>query len=192
MKEQETEALRPLNDDLVALLVDNHRKFRAFLSKRLSNDALAEDLLQLSMRKALESRSAPQGEESVVAWFYRILRNTVIDHYRSHAAEQRKNEEFLQALSATGQTHSPSADEVEAAICECFQGLLPTLKESYREALERVDLRNEPIRTVAESLGVSESNLNVRLHRARQALKLSLERTCGTCTEHGCLNCTCD
>jgi RNA polymerase sigma-70 factor (ECF subfamily) len=31
----------------------------------------------------------------------------------------------------------------------------------------------------------------VRLHRARQALKRELERSCGTCATHGCLDCTC-
>jgi RNA polymerase sigma-70 factor (ECF subfamily) len=31
----------------------------------------------------------------------------------------------------------------------------------------------------------------VRLHRARQALRNSLEQACGVCTKHGCLNRTC-
>lgn len=192
MEDQETDALKPLNDSLVELLVANHRKFRAFLSQRLSSDAVAEDILQQSMAKAIASRSSQKDEESVVAWFYKILQNTLIDHYRSKAAEERKNDAFLQALSDSGQTHSPASDEVEAAICECFQGLLPTLKDSYREVLEQIDLKNQTIQAVAKRLGISENNLNVRLHRARLALKQSLERTCGTCTEHGCLNCTCE
>jgi len=82
-------------------------------------------------------------------------------------------------------------DEIEAAVCECMNGLLPTLKETYAELIRRIDLGGETISEVARDLGVTENNLTVRLHRARQALKTSLERTCGTCTEHGCLNCTC-
>jgi len=44
---------------------------------------------------------------------------------------------------------------------------------------------------VAAELGVTPNNAAVRLHRARGALKKRLEQTCGTCTQHGCLDCTC-
>lgn len=36
------------------------------------------------------------------------------------------------------------------------------------------------------------NNINVRLHRGRQALKLRLEEMCLTCPEHGFLDCRCD
>jgi RNA polymerase sigma-70 factor (ECF subfamily) len=69
-----------------------------------------------------------------------------------------------------------------------MKGLLPTLKDSYAEPIWSIDLGHEPIAEVAAHLGIAEKNLTVRFHRARQALKTSLERTCGTCTEHGGLN----
>jgi RNA polymerase sigma-70 factor (ECF subfamily) len=31
----------------------------------------------------------------------------------------------------------------------------------------------------------------VRVFRAREALKKRVMESCGTCAEHGCLNCTC-
>ncbi|MEP6891867.1 MAG: sigma factor-like helix-turn-helix DNA-binding protein, partial [Nitrospirota bacterium] len=70
--------------------------------------------------------------------------------------------------------------------------LLPTLRSNYAELIRRVDLEEESPKLVAEELKISPSNLTVRLHRARQALRASLEQSCGICSTHGCLNCTCD
>ncbi|SLM45275.1 ECF family RNA polymerase sigma factor (fragment) [Nitrospira sp. ND1] len=45
---------------------------------------------------------------------------------------------------------------------------------------------------MVQALQVTPNNLTVRLHRARQALRASLEQTCGLCTRQGCFNCTCE
>jgi RNA polymerase sigma-70 factor (ECF subfamily) len=36
------------------------------------------------------------------------------------------------------------------------------------------------------------NNVTVRLHRARQALKIRLEQMCRSCVVHGFLDCRCD
>ena len=185
------EVLKPLDEKIVSVLVENHRNFRSFLAKRVDSESVAEDLLQASLKKAIESPADALETGSIVAWFYKILRNTLTDYYRFRAAESRKHDGFLQELTISGSATVNAADEIEAAICECFEALLPTLKNDYAEALRRVDLNGEGVSAVAKDFGISENNLSVRLHRARNALRVSLERTCGTCTEHGCLNCTC-
>lgn len=80
---------------------------------------------------------------------------------------------------------------MRGAVCECLHTLLPTLKPEYAEILRRADLEEEPLAAVASSLGITLNNATVRLHRARQALKRQLERSCGTCAVHGCLDCDC-
>ena len=72
--------------EVVRALVDNHREFLAFLERRVGSRALAEDILQDAfVRGAREARRACASEESAVAWFYRVLRNAVIDHHRRRA-----------------------------------------------------------------------------------------------------------
>ena len=44
---------------------------------------------------------------------------------------------------------------------------------------------------VAAATGISASNAGVRVFRAREALRKQVARSCGTCAEHGCLDCTC-
>lgn len=167
-------------------------EFRAFLRRRVVDDAVAEDLLQQSFMRAVQQEHQVEQREQVVAWFYRILRNATVDYYRARAADDRKLEAFIQELAATGADRTPAFDELHPTVCACLQRLLPSLRPAYADLLNRIDLKGESPASVAKDLGVTQNNLTVRLHRARQALRKSLEESCGICTKHGCLNCTCD
>ncbi|MGH7821909.1 MAG: hypothetical protein ACREQ9_19275 [Candidatus Binatia bacterium] len=57
--------------------------------------------------------------------------------------------------------------------------------------LRRVDLDERSLAGAADALGITTNNAAVRLHRARRALRRQLERSCGTCAEHACLDCRC-
>ncbi len=187
----ELSALNPLERSTVELLVENRSKFLSYLRRRLPNESAAEEIFQQSLLRAVESEGSLKDQESLVAWFYQVLKNALIDYYRSHASEARKNANFLNELEASDQATSAPVDEVYKAICECLVGLLPTLKTNYAELIRRVDLEGESVEAVAKSLGITPNNLSVRLHRARHALKESLVRSCGACSEHACLDCSC-
>lgn len=188
----DNEALEQVDTSVIETLVSNHAEFKKFLAKRLPSESVAEEILQQSLAKAVEKRSSLKNEESVVSWFYTVLKNALIDYYRSRASESDKNVAYLNELSILGSDKVAPADELEAAICACMNRLLPTLKPAYAEIIKRIDLDGESLDQVAKDLGTNTNNLTVRLHRARQALKTSLERSCGACTEHGCLDCTCE
>lgn len=182
-----------LNAEILRILIDNQKSFLGFLRKHLPSEEAAEDLLQHSLLKAMRAGESLVKEESAVAWFYRILRNSLIDFYRSRAAEGRRSEGLLHDLTASGSDSIPAADdeELQREICACFNRLLPTLKPEYAELVRRIDLGGESPTAVMESMGITYNNLMVRLHRSRQALRASLEKSCGACTQHGCLDCTC-
>jgi RNA polymerase sigma-70 factor (ECF subfamily) len=91
-----------------------------------------------------------------------------------------------------GENQAPPPDEVTTTICTCLDGLLPTLRPGYAELIRRVDLAGESLRTVARDLKITSNNATVRLHRARQVLRETLENACGICSKHGCLNCVCE
>jgi RNA polymerase sigma factor (sigma-70 family) len=171
---------------VVRTLVENHRDFLAFLERRVGSRAVAEELLQAAFVKTLEKGDALRDGESAVAWFYRLLRNALVDHYRKQAAEGRALER--EAREATEAGPDP---ELKSAVCACVSSLLPTLKPEYAELLRQVDLEERSVPEVAAEAGITPNNAGVRLHRARQALKHQLERSCGTCATHGCLDCSC-
>ena len=172
-------------------LLENVSAFRRFVRRRVGDEVVAEDILQQSFIKAVERARSLNNEQSALAWFYRILRHTVVDYYRSHGAEARRNEAFLRELTISGNHREPPPDELKATACACLHGLLPSLHGNYAELIKRIDLDGQSPAQVAKELKISRNNLTVRLHRARQSLRASLEDACGICSKHGCLNCVC-
>ncbi len=176
-----------LSPEAIAQLVKGHREFLAFLERRVESRAVAEDILQAAFTRGLE-RGGDVQDEKVVAWFYRVLRNAVIDHYRQRSSTAR-------AMEAWGREF-PDVQEPEAElrqeICHCVSSLLETLKPEYREALRIVDLEEGKLKDLAQQSGITAENAAVRVHRARAALRRQIEQACGTCSVHGCLDCSCE
>lgn len=172
---------------LVRKLVANHRELLGFLERRLGDRALAEDILQDAFVRGLDKLGTLDKDESALAWFYRLLRNAVVDHHRRRTARDKKLEAFAKELAVLTE---PEAD-VERAVCGCVSRLAETLKPEYSEVLRRVELDGVALKDYAAEIGISSGNAAVRLFRAREALRKQVSRSCGTCAEHGCLDCTC-
>jgi RNA polymerase sigma-70 factor (ECF subfamily) len=169
---------------VVQRLVQSHEDFLAFLTPRVPSPAVAEEILQAAFVRTLEKGGSIENGESAVAWFYRLLRNALVDYYRRRAREGRM-------LESAAAEVMPSEPELKQAVCQCVGTLLPTLKPEYAEMIRRVDLEEQPLGAVAAALDITANNAGVRLHRARQSLKNKLEQCCGSCATHGCVDCSC-
>lgn len=170
----------------VTRLVANHREFLGFLQSRVGSRALAEDILQDAFVKGIGKLEGLRDDESAIAWFYRILRNAVIDHHRRHEVSDRR----LAALAAELDPAAPDP-ELRGAVCQCVARLADNLKPEYAEALRRIEVDGLAVKDYASEAGITSNNAAVRVFRAREALKKQVVRSCGTCAEHGCLDCSC-
>jgi RNA polymerase sigma factor (sigma-70 family) len=168
-------------------LLEQRKRFLAYVRRRVSDHDLAEDILQTGYLRAFEHRDDFKPTESAVAWFYRLLRNAVIDNYRRHASREKTLEAWTRELETSAQ---PSP-EMQNEVCECLGGLLEGLKPEYSEVLRAIDIGEQRVQDFAEQQRLTVSNAGVRIHRARAALRKQLLRMCATCAEHGCRNCTC-
>lgn len=175
--------VRAMANDASTALLENLDEFVAFARARVGNPELAADVVQDSLLKAIKSNGQLRDDESARAWFYRILRHTIIDLYRRRDVEQRALEKL--------QHDEPDAAETNV-VCYCLDRLIPELKPEYAALVRAVDLEDKPIEVVAKQLQITTNNANVRLHRARQQLRDRLEQTCKVCATHGCLDCTCE
>ena len=171
----------------VETLLENHRAFLRYLERRVGDRALAEDILQDAFAKVVARPEQAPVDESVIPWFYRTLRNAAIDQFRRRGAADRAYEAFAREL----ETHEAPTGEIEAEICACVSRLAATLKPEYAEALQAIEVSGTTVKAFAQQKGLSSSNAAVRVFRAREALKRRVTESCGTCAEHGCLNCTC-
>jgi RNA polymerase sigma-70 factor (ECF subfamily) len=171
----------------IGLLLANQRAFLAYLERRVGDRALAEDILQDAFAKVVGRPEQAPDEEGVIPWFYKTLRNAAVDRFRRRGAADRAYEAFAREL----QTREAPSAEMESEICACVSRLASTLKPEYAEALEAIEVGGTPVKAFAELKGLSPSNAAVRVFRAREALKKRVTESCGTCADHGCLNCTC-
>ena len=156
--------------------------FLAFVRARVGSEAEAEDLLQAAYAKAVEKAGTIRDDESSVAWFYRLLRNAIVDLRRER--QRRRG----QPLDAAQDIPDP---ELHRAVCACVNELVPTLKPEWGRLVLRVDLEGESVPEAARDEGITANNAAVRLHRARAALRDKLRVVCGACARHGCLDCGC-
>ncbi len=174
-----------LSQDRMSLITAHHTKFLRFLEPRVGDLATAEDILQSAYIKAMERGSQIREEQSTVAWFYRILRNAITDHYRRGASQAKALEEFA------AETPLSYENELQETVCACIGDVIRDLKPEYRTAIEQIDLGDATVEAFAQNQEISTNNASVRLHRARKAVARDLTRVCGACAEHQCLDCTC-
>lgn len=175
------------SDDLTTRLAAGHRQFLGFLEKRLGDRALAEDILQDAFVKSLQKEQTVREDESATAWFYRLLRNAVIDHYRRTGTRNRG----LELLAGEMKDAVEPPPEIHGAVCSCVSELAANLKPEYEEAIRRVELEGVAVHDFAAAAGISANNASVRLFRAREALRREVRASCGTCADHGCTDCSC-
>ncbi|MBA3849871.1 MAG: RNA polymerase subunit sigma-70 [Opitutus sp.] len=181
----------PSDATQLARALHAHRNaFKAFLAARVGSEAEAEDILQNGLVKALRHGADVRDGEKAVAWFYQLLRNSLVDYYRSKGAAQRRDD-TLGTLVAALEEDMVTAQTFEAKICACLGGVVDTLKPPQAELLRRVDLNGESVQDAARALGLSANHASVTLHRARKDLKAKLEAFCGDCAEGACLDCDC-
>ena len=176
----------PAHDELLSVMTENRRAFLSFLERRVGHRELAEDVLQEAFARGL-ARVPLGGEETILAWFYRVLRNAVIDHYRRQGATGRALGALARELTEEAE---PSPDERDA-VCRCVTRLSETLKPEYALALRRVEVDGISVQDYAAEAGITSNNAGVRLFRARQTLRKRVVRWCGACAERGCVDCSC-
>ncbi len=186
MSDDASDATGSLTQPVIDQRVANHREFLQFVERRIGNRALAEEIVQDAFVRSLDR--GDEIRDSVLGWFYRVLRNAIIDRRRRQAVADRRLDEFAAELESGGD----GGEELAGVVCRCVGQLADTLKPEYADALRRIEIEGVPVKDYADAAGITANNAGVRIFRARDALRKQVARSCGTCAEHGCLDCTCD
>ena len=171
--------------DGVSELLPHRPRFVSFVRSRVGDRAAAEDIVQTAFAQALQDSRRLRGAD-LTRWFYRVLRNAVIDRHRRAAAESRGLDRWQ-----TDPTVRPAGDQAARKVCGCVRSALNGLAPRSRAVLEAVELGGMTPATYAKREGISPGNASVRLHRARRMLADGLKGICGTCSLDGCADCDC-
>lgn len=122
-------------DAVASVLLANRARFLHFLTTRVGSRDLAEEILQDATVRAVERGGQITDAESIVAWFFRVLRNAVTDVHRKRGALDRALAQFAHEVASGG-----ANEELDREVCRCISGVLERLKPAYQAPLRAIDL----------------------------------------------------
>ncbi len=173
---------------VIHALLHEEGRFFAFIRSRVGSIEAAEDILQSAYVRGLQKGHQVRDDQSIVAWFYALLRNALIDHYRSSGASKpvQPEPDWWDTLE--------SGEDLELLMSSqgCVRVAMRALRPEDAQLVEGVDLEGRSIHDMAQQLGITPNALSLRLLRARQSLRTNLQHLCSTCTVTKCLYCRCE
>ena len=130
--------------------------------------ALADDLVQETIYKALKNASGLRDMGTIDTWLYRILYNCWQDYLRVKG----RNVEFFEMHDEDQADHTDNYQQSQ--IVKRVRGAIEELPVSLREVVTLADFAGFSYAEIAEITDVPIGTVMSRLYRARQNLKQQL------------------
>lgn len=155
--------------DLLQIYRDTVRPLYAFVSRRVGGDtALAEDLVQETWMRALDTWPTRGVPDEPLAWLMSVARNTLISHFRKHRPDS-----IDPALIEIEDERYSAARPDSAAVVGWG---LAQLRRAHADVLEAFYFDGQSVGEIASARSLSERAVEGRLRRARARLKAKLAR----------------
>lgn len=136
-----------------------------FLYVRCRDPALAEDLMQETFLRAMESIDSFNGNCKMSTWLCQIAKHLLYQHWEK--SSRVRLEELDEELQAPGNTEEQVMARVE--LMDLWDKL-QTLSPDMRKVVELRVLGDLPYKQIGEMLGKSENWARVTFYRAKIAL----------------------
>jgi len=156
------------SDLLQSRIVELLPKLRRFARALTRNPHDADDLVQLSLERALRHLEQWQADTRLDSWLYGILKNAWIDELRARGRRER----VFDTAADSEAVPDPGGDASGTLAIEQALELLP---EEQRLAVALVLIEGLPYKEAAQIIGVPMGTLTSRLARGREALQGLLE-----------------
>lgn len=136
-------------------------KIYDYFFRMTRDEFVSGDLMQSVFEKILKGKHTYRKEYPFVGWIFRIAKNVLMDHYRNEKRTLEINEEVMRVKEKEEEYFQKS--EIEIA--------LDQLDDMYREVLVLTRYEELKYKEVAQIIGVSETGVKTRVHRAIKQLK---------------------
>lgn len=176
-----------------------------FARLQLRDAAAAEDAVQDALLAAMSNAKQFAGRAQLKTWVFSILRNKIVDHIRQQArttnasALSGPDENLDQTFDALFKSNAhwtpgsrprdwgdPQAALQQQHFWNVFDVCLNHLPENTARVFMMREFLDFETPEVCKELGITVNNCNVILHRARNALRLCLERGWFAAGENAC------
>lgn len=147
-------------------LVNEHQGLIHKVCLMYENDAeVRNDLFQEIVLQLWKSFPSFRGEAKITTWMYRIALNTAISGFRKqtrYVKTEDLQEMHLNISDGGGDEREEDLQKLQAAIRQ--------LSEIER-AMIMMALEEVPYEEIAETIGITQNNVRVRMNRIREKLR---------------------
>ncbi len=161
-----------------------HANLRAFIGRRVRNQADVDDLVQRVLLQIVKNVGSIRDTERLHAWVYRTARNVIVDHYRlatvrrevasGDAADIEEVQPPVAGQEATAEDEGTALSE----LATCLAPMLERLPAAHRDAIMLTELDGLNQADAARRSGISVSGMKSRVQRGRRQLKTLLDQCC--------------
>ncbi len=156
----------------------NARLYRIGMSI-LKNDGEVEEVMQAAYIKAYENLARFAFKSSFSTWLIRILINESLLRLKKRKLSVRLNDLMMNSeLSPkyTVDSQTPASQTLNTELKIILEKSIQQLPEIYRTVFIMREIENMNVVETKECLDISESNVKVRLNRAKSLLRNSISQ----------------
>jgi RNA polymerase sigma-70 factor (ECF subfamily) len=157
-------------DDFAGLYGRYVQRLLNYMRVRVSDEALAQDLVAASFERAFAKRHQLRDPEAFAAWLFRIARNELNQHYRRRSLHAG----HLRLADVKGVPEDVPLPDLQAARQQELREVLEalsTLSEREQEIIRLKFMGGLTNRAIAGVLRLSEGHVAVILYRAIRKLR---------------------
>ena len=161
------------------LVVKYQPRVFALARRYARRETEVEDIVQTVFLKTFSKLSSYRGTAPFEHWLMRTATYTCYDFLRKHRRNREWNasdlsdEENDWFENLGEESHAHTNQEAARALVD---KLLDELKPDDRHIITLLELDRKSIQEIADLTGLSESNVKVKAHRAREKMRKALDR----------------
>lgn len=142
----------------------------------INNDSEIEDMMQNAYIKAYQNLDKFENRSSFSTWLVRILMNECLQHLKKskHVTSLDGINTYNMdnnSMSKTSDYITPDNAAVNKELGKALERALLTLPEKYRMVFVLREIENMSVAETIDALELTESNVKVRLNRAKTMLR---------------------
>lgn len=131
-----------------------------------SDRDIRHDLFQEIVLQLWRSFSTFRGESKITTWMYRIALNTAISGYRKQTRNVKTEDLKDSHFNISEQNNTDAVEENVQRLHQAIHQLSEIERAMIIMALEEI-----PYEEIAETIGITQNNVRVRMNRIREKLR---------------------
>ena len=161
-------------DDFRRIYDDNYHLLIQLIMHIVYNIEISEDLTQEAFERFYVKNMTFPSEDDARYWLIRVAKNLALNHIRRNKREIEMVEKVRHNPSAAVEGRDAAQAALEADERRTVRAAIESLPENLRLVIQLKEYSGLDYKSIAKVLGISETNVKVRVYRARKKLEETL------------------